>query len=94
MNVFKGQQTTIRTYIRSECRKTFLNGFIQMLPYSTKSNDNNVTLTDYQAFDMIHKLTDEDRGALTKALNQYESNKIKSKFQGMDFVFFFSCCID
>lgn len=40
------------------------------------------TLTEYQAYDMIHKLSDNDRLSLSKALNNYESDKIKSKFQG------------
>lgn len=46
-------------------------------------------LKDEQAYDMIHKLTDGDRATLTKALNQYESNKIKSKIQGMKTSFYF-----
>lgn len=40
------------------------------------------TLTEYHAYDMIHKLSDNDRKSLSKALNKYESEKIKSKFQG------------
>lgn len=40
------------------------------------------TLTEYQAYDMIHKLSDNDRLSLSKALNNYESDKIKTKFQG------------
>lgn len=40
------------------------------------------TLTEYHAYDMIHKLSDNDRASLSKALNKYDSDKIKSKFQG------------
>lgn len=40
------------------------------------------TLTEYQAYDMIYKLSDNDRESLSKALSKYESDKIKSKFQG------------
>lgn len=53
---------------------------------SSKDPQSNVgeydTLTEYQAYDMIYKLSDNDRGAITKALSKYESDKIKSKFQG------------
>lgn len=40
------------------------------------------TLTEYHAYDMIHKLSDNDRASLLKALSKYNSDKIKSKFQG------------
>lgn len=40
------------------------------------------TLTEYQAYDMIHKLNDNERASLSSALNKYDSEKIKSKFQG------------
>lgn len=83
-NVFGGHQMT-RTYFSLQCRKAFTNGLIQKLSYAnktSKADDKNESLTDYQAYDMVHKLTDGDRAALTKALNQFESNKIKSKFQG------------
>lgn len=40
------------------------------------------TLTEYQAYDMIHKLSDNDRTSLLGALNKYGSEKIKSKLQG------------
>lgn len=40
------------------------------------------TLTEYHAYDMIHKLSDNDRASLSKALSKYDSEKIKSKFQG------------
>lgn len=40
------------------------------------------TLTEYHAYDMIHKLSDNDRASLSKALSKYNSDKIKSKFQG------------
>lgn len=40
------------------------------------------TLTEYHAYDMIHKLSDNDRASLLKALNKYNSDKIKTKFQG------------
>lgn len=43
----------------------------------------NDTLTEYQAYDMIHKLSDNERVSLSSALNKYDSEKIKSKFQGM-----------
>lgn len=49
---------------------------------ASKPTTNSNALTDVQAFDMIHQLSDADRAALTKAINQYESNKIKTKFQG------------
>lgn len=39
-------------------------------------------LTEYHAFDMIHKLSDNDRKSLSKALSRYDSEKTKSKFQG------------
>lgn len=40
------------------------------------------TLTEYHAYDMIHKLSDNDRASLSKALNRYGSEKVKSKLQG------------
>lgn len=40
------------------------------------------TLTEYQAYDMIHKLSDNDRASLSSALNKFDSELIKSKFQG------------
>lgn len=40
------------------------------------------TLTEYQAYDMIHKLSDSDRTSLSSALNKFDSEKIKSKLQG------------
>lgn len=40
------------------------------------------TLTEYHAYDMIHKLSDNDRAFLSKALSRYNSEKTKSKFQG------------
>lgn len=40
------------------------------------------TLTEYQAYDMIHKLSDSDRVSLSSALNKFDSELIKSKFQG------------
>lgn len=39
-------------------------------------------LTEYHAFDMIHKLSDNDRKVLSKALSRYDSEKTKSKLQG------------
>lgn len=49
---------------------------------ASRLTSDGTTLTDVQAYDMIHQLDDAERAALTKAINQYESNKIKSKFQG------------
>lgn len=40
------------------------------------------TITEYQAYDMIHKLSDKDRASLSSALNKFDSELIKSKFQG------------
>lgn len=40
------------------------------------------TLTEYQAYDMIHKLSEKDRVSLSKALSKFDSEKTKSKFQG------------
>lgn len=40
------------------------------------------TLTEYHAYDMIFKLSDNDRKALSNALNKYDSEKFKSKLQG------------
>lgn len=40
------------------------------------------SLSQYQAYDMIHKLTDQERTSLKNALNQYESDIVKSKLQG------------
>lgn len=37
------------------------------------------TLTEYNAYDMIHKLSENDRDCLSKALSSFEK---KSKFQG------------
>lgn len=45
------------------------------------------TLTEYHAYDMIHKLSENDRASLLKALNKYNSDKIKSKFQGNSLVY-------
>lgn len=49
-----------------------------------KHNAEEITpsLSQYQAYDMIHKLTDQERGSLKNALNQYESDIVKTKFQG------------
>lgn len=49
-----------------------------------KHNADEITpsLSQYQAYDMIHKLTDQERKSLRDALNQYESDVTKSKFQG------------
>lgn len=52
---------------------------------NTKSASDTVdsdTLTEYQAYDMIHKLSDNERASLSSAINKYDSEKIKSKFQG------------
>lgn len=38
-------------------------------------------LTEYHAYDMIHKLTDNDRKALSTALSRYDSEKTKSQYQ-------------
>lgn len=38
-------------------------------------------LTEYHAYDMIHKLSDNDRKALSNALSRYDSEKTKSQFQ-------------
>lgn len=43
------------------------------------------SLSQYQAYDMIHKLTAHERQSLKNALNQYESDQVKSKFQGKKF---------
>lgn len=40
------------------------------------------TLTEYHALDILIKLSDNDRNALKKALSKYDSDQIKSKFQG------------
>lgn len=45
------------------------------------------TLTEYHAYDMIHRLSDNDRASLSKALSKYNSDKIKSKFQGKFLVY-------
>lgn len=42
------------------------------------------SLSQYQAYDMIHKLTAHERQSLKNALNQYESDQVKSKFQGKE----------
>lgn len=49
---------------------------------STSNNGEPDTLTEYHAYDMIHKLSDDERISLSKALSKFESDKIKSKFQG------------
>lgn len=49
------------------------------------------TLTEYHAYDMIHKLSENDRASLLKALNKFNSDKIKSKFQGNFSVCLLSC---
>lgn len=54
---------------------------------ANKITTDGTTLTDVQAYDMIHQLSDAERAAVTKAINQYESNKIKSQFQGKKNVF-------
>lgn len=43
-------------------------------------------LTEFQAYDMIHKLSDNDRKSLLNALSRYDSEKTKSKFQGIDLI--------
>lgn len=40
------------------------------------------TLTEYNAYNMIANLSDNERASLSKALSKYNSDKIKSKFQG------------
>lgn len=47
-----------------------------------KETNPNEVISDYQAYDMVYKLTDKERASLKKALNQYESDQVKSKFQG------------
>lgn len=49
---------------------------------TSKLSSNGSTLSDVQAYDMIHQLNDAERATLTKAIKQYESNKTKSKLQG------------
>lgn len=46
-------------------------------------------LTEFQAYDMIHKLSDNDRKSLSNALSRYDSEKTKSKFQGKFHIIFF-----
>lgn len=59
-----------------------------------KHNADEITpsLSQYQAYDMIHKLTEQERESLKNALNQYESDIVRSKFQGKKafFIFFSS----
>lgn len=40
------------------------------------------TLTEYHAYDILVKLSDNDRNALKTALSKYDSDQIKSRFQG------------
>ena len=51
-------------------------------PPASDQTDKIGELTEYHAYDMIHKLTDNDRKALSNALSRYDSEKTKSKFQG------------
>lgn len=57
-----------------------------------KHNADEITpsLSQYQAYDMIHKLTEQERESLKNALNQYESDIVRSKFQGKQTFHFFS----
>lgn len=50
--------------------------------HSNKTQNVGDTLTEYNAYDMIHKLSDNERVSLSKALNKYNSDKTKSKLQG------------
>lgn len=51
-------------------------------------------LTEYHAYDMIYKLSDNDRASLSKALSKYDSDKIKSKFQGKNLLTPFETTFD
>lgn len=55
--------------------------FIEQPPASDQTA-NVGELTEYSAYDMIHKLSDNDRKSLSKALSRFDSEKTKSKFQG------------
>lgn len=38
-------------------------------------------LTEYHAYDMVHKLSDNDRKALSNALSRFDAEKTKSQFK-------------
>ena len=52
----------------------------QQQQQSTTASD--VPLTKYQAFEIVHKLTEIERESLREALSQYELDKFKIKVNG------------
>lgn len=68
-------QTTCIPY-RCLSRSSIYNG------EKSSTNQTHHTLTEYNAYDMIANLSDNERASLSKALSTYNSDKIKSKFQG------------
>lgn len=53
---------------------------------TNQSTNGENELTEYHAYDMIHKLSDNERASLSKALSKFNSDKIKSKFQGNSYI--------
>lgn len=54
---------------------------------STIEGKNNLqtsaSISKYQVYEMVHKLTDDERLSLKQALNQYESDEVKAKLEGI-----------
>lgn len=65
------------------CYRSFTHSSIKFMEQPPASDQTAKTgeLTEYHAYDMIHKLSDNDRKALSTALSRYDSEKTKSQFQ-------------
>lgn len=76
-------EKTQTTLLNNRCYPHFVRQERSIVNTLRKKGTNpNEVISDYQAYDMMHKLTDEERKSLKKALSQYESDQVKSKFQG------------
>lgn len=78
----KDTQTTCNAYRFFMCSAVKHTGKSSSTSNQTPNIGEYDTLTEYHAYDMIHKLSENDRASLLKALNKYNSDRIKSKFQG------------
>lgn len=76
------QTRTIHSHKQSVVSVPLTRSFTTTRNDANKLTTDGSTLTDVQAYDMIHQLSDAERAAVTKAINQYESHKNKSNFQG------------
>lgn len=88
INHVKDTQTSCTSYRFFMCSAVKHTGKSSSTSNKTPNIGEYDTLSEFQAYDMIHKLSNNDRASLLKALNKYNSDKIKSKFQGNCFRLF------